>query len=451
MASTSILQPCSTFEQIRKAKEDNKGIIVIVGHDGYKSVIANRLRDTLGATRDYSVVDTEYLSLLETGLPELRRWASANSLRRLDGYKVKVVWALGGNIVTSRQLVTMYTVFGDYRQQIIVVIESATITHPDLQNCFGRKIRGITPSDSVLSVLSAVDGAGTFLISTKIDVDTNGRVLQPFNVWSGERVMLFGRTGAGKSSVAHMLTKGSLDIPSEEFKHGASAKGVTVGVRRGQGRGWFVTDTPGFGEARGRTIPTDEAVEKLKTFVSKVGGIHSYYIYVLQHTRLDRYDESVWALFRRVFSHAKENFCIVVTGQKNNFAQEDIDHLAKGFEGCKKFIYVNFESPSDDQDKSENLVALRKKKANKSLERLEEELANMRVTDGRCHINNLSHDRLSYIKDTSTARVGAWIQTEISEWLIDIFQRYVERPTRYVTSKARGRDKMDEDFVLLLQ
>jgi hypothetical protein len=102
---------------------------------------------------------------------------------------------------------------------------------------------------------------------------------------------------SGKSTIAQMLTDGELnDHP--KFPAGSGAKGETRQVQRCEGRGWYVTDTPGFGEPEGGAVPTTEAANRLKEFVTKISGTYSPFIYVLRKDRLTEYDASLWQFFK---------------------------------------------------------------------------------------------------------------------------------------------------------
>jgi hypothetical protein len=66
-----------------------------------------------------------------------------------------------------------------------------------------------------------------------------------------------------------MLTDGELnDHP--KFQAGSGATGETRQVQRCEGTGWYVTDTPGFGEQGGGPVPTTEAANRLKKFVTEI-------------------------------------------------------------------------------------------------------------------------------------------------------------------------------------
>lgn len=461
MANAGTSQTKSTFEQVRDARDTypRRGIIIIIGYDDYKSTIASLLQSTPNVTDKYSIINVEYFPLpganfLHTSLSEVRRWISASSLRRLDGCQVKVIWALSLAAAVSKSMTLMnqrdiiFMTFNNYRQHIIVVTEGSSEEIASLGPDYCTVISEAIPS----SILSAVEKTKVLCISTDIRVDGTGKSLQDITAWSAERVILFGRTGSGKSTVAHMLTKGSLDIPADEFKHGSNAKGVTRNVRRGQGRGWLVTDTPGFGETEKGTVSTSQAVDILKNFVSKIGGIHSYYVYVLQKARLDRYDEKLWEFFTKVFPNATRNFCIIVTCQEDDFTEEDKTILRNKFKASKKLIYVNFESPLDDQDKTERAIMRRKRNSKQSLERLERELANMKATDTACHRNNLSADHLSHMKSKTSALAETMIQADILPGaVLEIIHKFVQQPIRHIISKVRGGDEIDESFILLPQ
>jgi GTPase SAR1 family protein len=190
------------------------------------------------------------------------------------------------------------------------------------------------------------------------------------------KVLVFGRTGSGKSTIAQMLTHGELlvdDDHSTSFQASSSARGKTRDIVIHQGGVWHATDTPGFGEvAQGGTLPTKEAANIIvKERVRKVSYFHVY-------------DERLWKFFNQVFAGAveKKNFTVFVTNcdEETHIPQQDHDETAlrQTFSGCERLIYVSFPPivREDDELENENREIRRE-----SLDRLERKLKDAELAD----------------------------------------------------------------------
>uniref|UniRef100_A0A7I4D1L7 G domain-containing protein n=1 Tax=Physcomitrium patens TaxID=3218 RepID=A0A7I4D1L7_PHYPA len=71
------------------------------------------------------------------------------------------------------------------------------------------------------------------------------------------KIVLFGKTGEGKSTIANALVTGGLD--DVQFPMSDKLQGCTKEIKTASGRGWSVTDTVGLGEATGGTVESEEA------------------------------------------------------------------------------------------------------------------------------------------------------------------------------------------------
>lgn len=363
MAGTGHSQARSVFKQVKDARDTAKHVVVVIGHGDYRSTIASLMTSTPVLTDMYSIVDAGPFSVsgknIEGGLSGARKWISSRHLSRLYGREIKIIWASDSDTIKnkssstfSNQLDIMWAMFGTKRYKLVVVLEGNEIPKQIEREDYNKKqdyhniVVGCTQIEQVQLVLTALDKTGAFTMS---DIDLAGTGM--ITAWSNEKIILFGRTGSGKSTVARMLTQGSLDSCSN-FISGSSAKGVTKDVTSEQGRGWFVTDTPGFGETKTEgTVPTEAAIQKLKTFMSKVGGTHAHFICVIRHGRIDYYDEMLWKFFVKLLPNAEENLSIVVTCCETGLSESDKDDLRRRFNECKRFTWVNFKTLSDEYKK----------------------------------------------------------------------------------------------------
>ncbi|KAH8966017.1 hypothetical protein BDL97_03G001500 [Sphagnum fallax] len=82
------------------------------------------------------------------------------------------------------------------------------------------------------------------------------------------KVILFGKTGEGKSTIANVLITGGID--EQPFPVGHGMTGCTSRVQTERGRGWTVTDTAGLGEAEGGKVNTEQAEKIIIDFLKSV-------------------------------------------------------------------------------------------------------------------------------------------------------------------------------------
>lgn len=377
---------------------------------------------------------TDVIELLnDSPLQTARRWISRNSLRRMAGQGIKIIYAMGeeGQHDLSRWTEVMKLVFMGGSNAVAVL-------QGDYVNCSLFR-------DATVVRKSKDDAGGPYL---DLLIDS----LEPFTVsisredkslmthaWSSEKVILFGRTGSGKSTTAQMLTCGNLDPSDIIFKACSSARGVTSEIQRGEGRGWHVTDTPGFGEAKSGTVSSKQANDKIKTFIGNINGTYSHYVYVVKKDRVDVYDERLWVFFKKVFVGAEANFSVVVTGCENPLSTEDENHLRKTFAGCNTITAVNFPPTSaDDAELEEDHKAERAD----SLFLLEDAFARLGVTECGCYEGEFSKESLKYSKSDHNSYFGDTAGT--------LLHYLILRPWAKI-GRSLHKSEIDESFILLPQ
>lgn len=126
------------------------------------------------------------------------------------------------------------------------------------------------------------------------------------------KVVLFGKTGDGKSTVANVLVTGGIE--DLKFRIGHGVKGCTSKMQTLEGRGWTVTDTVGLGEGEHGEVSSTKAEEMILEFLKKVKGHYSHVVYVKSAgNRFDVMDETIWFTFKRIFQGAEGAFTILFT------------------------------------------------------------------------------------------------------------------------------------------
>lgn len=141
-------------------------------------------------------------------------------------------------------------------------------------------------------------------------------------------IILFGKTGEGKSSVANALVTGGIDNVVFDIGHGV--RGCTSEIRTKEGRGWTVTDTVGLGEGDGGKVSSGDAEQMIREFLKRVKGEYSHVIYVKSSAnRFDVLDEKMWAIFKRVFKGAEEAFTVLFTKHNEKWLKDNWKGLPK--------------------------------------------------------------------------------------------------------------------------
>ena len=134
-------------------------------------------------------------------------------------------------------------------------------------------------------------------------------------------IILFGATGAGKSSVVNMLPGGS-----HEATVSSSAKGVTFKHERyekdiGDHR-INVFDTVGLGEGKSGTVPAAKTIELLYRLMCGLKDGINLLVYVVRGPRLSSSIRKNYELFYDIFCQKKVPIVVVITGLEN---EEDMD------------------------------------------------------------------------------------------------------------------------------
>ncbi|CAM6096878.1 unnamed protein product [Calypogeia fissa] len=191
------------------------------------------------------------------------------------------------------------------------------------------------------------------------------------------KVILFGKTGSGKSSLAQMLTLERLDPSSKVFPSSSGVDQKNLEVRHDKRRGWYVVDTPGLGKLSGDFRSTSTRVGAIKIFeqIQFTHGSFTHFIYVSKRDRFDMLEEAIWKLFMQIFGeHIKSNFTVVITNSDQGWVDTRMETLRETFTDCESFLSANFPKlePDDNELEQENCTVRMK-----SLQQLKKGLANL--------------------------------------------------------------------------
>jgi hypothetical protein len=156
-----------------------------------------------------------------------------------------------------------------------------------------------------------------------------------------KKVLVFGRTGDGKSTLANMLVAGTLRNP--RFKIGDGMAGVTVECEVGHGRNYAVIDTVGLGEeTEGEAL---DPTNLIYNFLKRTRGEYSHILFVKAAGRLDKLDKEIWRIFLEVFKGAEPAFAVVVTKCPNavKWSADNKEPLENMYRECQgRFAFVDF-------------------------------------------------------------------------------------------------------------
>ncbi|CAM6127259.1 unnamed protein product [Calypogeia fissa] len=139
-----------------------------------------------------------------------------------------------------------------------------------------------------------------------------------------KKVVLFGKTGEGKSTIANVLVTGGIS-ETVVFKSSDAARGCTERIMRDRGRGWFVIDTVGLGEAEMGNTSHAEAQKLVTDFLKEFKGDYSHIIYVQKARRITTMEELIWKLFAQIFKGAEGAFVVVITSASQLWYEENKD------------------------------------------------------------------------------------------------------------------------------
>ncbi|KAG0318988.1 hypothetical protein BGZ99_005352 [Dissophora globulifera] len=222
---------------------------------------------------------------------------------------------------------------------------------------------------------------------------------------NNKNIILVGKTGTGKSSVANMLVQG--DMYHDNVREVSDrASGMTTSVIKVAGRGWTVTDTVGLGESEtGGTVVTKDALQLLENVLkASIQGFH-YVGFVVNKNkgRVSTKDHlSLFRMFETIFAGAEDNFVLIFTGcederwlaKNKEVIQATFGHTIRTV--CCDFQFDKFNPGKHSDDRKDSLV---------------------RFVQALCSLDTVSIQPNLCREDTATLAVQQRFEREVSKFM----------------------------------
>lgn len=165
-----------------------------------------------------------------------------------------------------------------------------------------------------------------------------------------KRIIFFGKTGVGKSSVATMLYQGKLSKDYNPFMISDSAIGCTVDCKRIDSSTWSIYDTIGLGETQDGRVPHDVAKKRIVEFLKNLRVPFNYICIVKKRGRLDQIDPIICSAAREIFAgDTANNIVLIVTDATDEWITTEENSLKEVF-GNIPMCAVNFPGVSTDPE-----------------------------------------------------------------------------------------------------
>ncbi|EIW86121.1 hypothetical protein CONPUDRAFT_94404 [Coniophora puteana RWD-64-598 SS2] len=134
-------------------------------------------------------------------------------------------------------------------------------------------------------------------------------------------IILFGETGAGKSSIVNMLS-GKTVAKTSNTANGCTPRWSCYRISIG-GKAHYVYDTVGLNEGDGGTIPNDDAIVQLYQLLTGLEDGISLIIFVMRGPRMKDASCKNWTLFHDMLCQQRVNASLIVTGLEQEDNMDD--------------------------------------------------------------------------------------------------------------------------------
>ena len=190
-----------------------------------------------------------------------------------------------------------------------------------------------------------------------------------------KNIILFGRAGSGKSTVAQMLYQGYLS-DSNTFRHSCSVTGETRECS------WFpskdgeymIYDTIGLGESERGSVPHEIAESKIYNFLNTIKNVRFDYVCIVKSAhRSDALDIPIFDAVKKMMTPHNSNhdifkhMIIIITNSEDGQVKANSDGYRQYYNSPHiRVIGVQFPPVLlTDQDRERTNVTARNKSLNK--------------------------------------------------------------------------------------
>ena len=151
-------------------------------------------------------------------------------------------------------------------------------------------------------------------------------------------IIIFGQTGAGKSSLINLLARNNV-APTSSNLSGGTESNESFKISRSANKTYTFWDTPGLNEGEQGTVPASQAIENLCNLINEIRSVNLI-IYCIRGPRLPDIVRVNYDLFCGIVCEGKVPIVLVVTGLEQ---ESDMDQWWANYKKDIKKMHMTFE------------------------------------------------------------------------------------------------------------